>query len=81
MNTNHDFLSELCDFLYPRHPYYGQIKPEYLVFNGHLQEFSQRVSYICNLQTGGKIDPEEAYKQIHLLWKQLKSAKKAIEMS
>ncbi len=81
MNTHTEFLSDLCDFLYPRSPYYGQFKPEYLAFNANLQEFSQRVSYICNLQTNGKISPEEAYKQIHLLWKQLKHAKKVLEMS
>ncbi|MEH2078310.1 MAG: hypothetical protein V7K57_28605 [Nostoc sp.] len=78
MNTNSDFLSEICDFLYPRSPYYGQFKIEYLAFNAHLQEFSQRVNYISSLQTAGKISPEEAYKQIHHLWKQLKSAKKAL---
>ncbi|MBD2365034.1 hypothetical protein H6G36_28390 [Anabaena minutissima FACHB-250] len=78
MNTNSDFLSDLCDFLYPRSPYYGQFKPEYLVFNASLQEFSQRVNYICSLQTGGKISPEEAYQQIHVLWKELKRAKKAL---
>ncbi|MBD2253900.1 DUF7219 family protein [Nostoc parmelioides] len=80
MNPQSDVLLELCDFLYPRSPYYGQFKPEYLAFNANLQEFSQRVNYICNLQTGGKITPEEAYKQIHLLWKQLKHAKKSIEI-
>ncbi|MEH1966442.1 DUF7219 family protein [Nostoc sp.] len=80
MNPKSDFLSELCDFLYPRSSYYGQFKPEYLVFNANLQEFSQRVSYICNLQTGDKLSPEEAYKQIHILWKQLKHAKKALEI-
>jgi hypothetical protein len=80
MKQEPDFLSELCDFLYPRSSYYGQFKPEYLVFNANLQEFSQRVSYICNLQTGGKISPEEAYQEIHLLWKQLKRAKKQLEI-
>lgn len=73
-------LSELCDFLYPRSPYYGQFKPEYLVFNANLQDFSQRVNYICSLQTSGKLSPEEAYKQIHILWRQLKSAKKELEI-
>ncbi|AFY33266.1 hypothetical protein [Calothrix sp. PCC 7507] len=81
MNQESDLLSELCDFLYPRSSYYGQFQPEYLVFNANLQFFSQRVSYICNLQTGGKISPEEAYKQIHILWKQLKSARKELEIS
>ncbi|MCW5316864.1 hypothetical protein GTQ43_24510 [Nostoc sp. KVJ3] len=78
MNHKPDFLSELCDFLYPRSSYYGQLKPEYLVFNANLQEFSQRVSYICNLQTSGKLSPEEAYKEIHILWKQLKHTKKSL---
>lgn len=76
MNTKSDFLSELCDFLYPRNPYNGELKEEYVAFNAHLQDFSQRVTYICSLQTGGKIAPEEAYKQIHQLWKQLKQIKK-----
>ncbi|TAE58906.1 MAG: hypothetical protein EAZ76_06675 [Nostocales cyanobacterium] len=78
MNQHTDFLSEISDFLYPRVPYYGQYKAEYLVFNAHLQEFSQRVNYICGLQTGGKISPEEAYKQIQILWKQLKMTKKQL---
>ncbi|WP_414512962.1 hypothetical protein [Nostoc sp. PCC 9305] len=80
MNRQPDLLSELCDFLYPRSPYYGQFKPEYLVFNASLQDFSQRVNYICSLQTSGKLSPEEAYKQIHILWRQLKSAKKELEI-
>ena len=79
MKKESDFLSELCDFLHPRSSYYGLFKPEYLVFNASLQEFSQRVSYICNLQTAGKMSPEDAYKQIHILWKQLKRAKKQLE--
>ena len=78
MAKDSDFLINLTDFLYPRHRYYGQFKPEYLVFNSNLQEFSQRVSYICNLQTAGKLSPEEAYTQIQMLWKQLKTAKKQI---
>jgi hypothetical protein len=80
MKQESDLLSELCDFLYPRSPYYGQFKPEYLVFNANLQEFSQQVSYICNLQTGGKMSPEEAYQQIHSLFKVLKRAKKQLEI-
>jgi hypothetical protein len=80
MQEKSDLLSELCDFLYPRSSYYGQFKPEYLVFNANLQEFAQRVTYICNLQTGGKIPPEEAYKRIQSLWKQLKRTKKQLEI-
>ena len=36
-----------------------------------LQEFAQRVSFIANLETGGKLSPEESYQQIQALWKQL----------
>lgn len=78
MPQESDFLANLTDFLYPRGSYNGQFKPEYLVFNANLQEFSQRVGYICNLQTGGKISPEEAYRELKILWKQLKHAKKEL---
>lgn len=65
-------------FLYPYSRYYGQVKPENLVFNANLQEFAQKVSYITNLETNGKLDPEDAYKQIKALWKQLKSTKEGL---
>lgn len=65
-------------FLYPRSPYYGQVRPEHLVFNANLQEFAQRVSIICNLETNGKLSPVESYKQVKALWKQLKRSKKQL---
>jgi hypothetical protein len=65
-------------FLYPRSSYHGDVRPENLVFNANLQEFAQRVSFICNLETGGKIAPEDAYKQIKALWKQVKQSKKEL---
>lgn len=68
------------NFLYPRGRYYGQVKPENLVFNANLQEFAQKVSYVCNLETGGKMPPEEAYEQIKLLWKELKRSKKELRI-
>lgn len=68
------------DFLYPRSRYYGQVKPENLVFNANLQEFAQKISIICNLETAGKIPPEEAYEEIKFLWKQLKRAKKQLQI-
>ena len=66
------------DFLHPRSRYRGQVKPENLVFNANLQEFSQRISYICCLETGGKLSPEESYRQIKSLWKELKRSKKQL---
>jgi hypothetical protein len=68
------------DFLYPHHRYRGHHKPENLLFNANLQEFAHRVSYICNLQTSGKILPRDAYDQIHDLWKQLKQSKKELKI-
>ncbi len=69
---------EKDNFLYPRHPYRGEFKPENLVFNSNLQEFAQKVSYICNLETAGKIAPAEAYHQIKNLWSTLKNSKKQL---
>ncbi|BAZ16768.1 hypothetical protein NIES4071_86460 [Calothrix sp. NIES-4071] len=68
------------DFLYPRSRYYGQVKPENLVFNANLQEFAQKISFICSLETSGKISPEDAYEQVKALWKQLKRTKKELHI-
>ncbi|MEH1792110.1 DUF7219 family protein [Nostoc sp.] len=68
-------------FFYPRSRYYGQIKPENLVFNANLQEFAQRVGYITNLETAGKLSPEEAFCQLETLWKQLVNSKIKLEIS
>jgi hypothetical protein len=66
------------EFLYPHSRYYGNVKPENMVFNANLQEFSLKVGYIAALETSGKLSPEEAFKQIKALWKQLKSSKKEL---
>lgn len=66
------------NFLYPHYPYRGDVKPENMVFNANLQEFAQRVNYICNLETAGKMDPEKAYQEIKELWQQLKSSRKSL---
>ncbi|MEB3339739.1 hypothetical protein [Okeania sp.] len=63
------------DFLYPRSRYRGDFTPENLVFNANLQEFAQRVSFICGLETGGKITAAEAYEQVKELWQKLKKSK------
>ncbi|WP_414620305.1 hypothetical protein [Calothrix sp. CCY 0018] len=68
------------DFLYPRSRYYGEFNPENLVFNANLQEFAQKISVICNLETSGKLPPGEAYEQIKALWKELKESKKGLHI-
>jgi hypothetical protein len=71
-------MSATSDFLYPRGNYRGNFQPQHLVFNANLQEFAQRVGYISNLETNGKLSPEESYKEIKTLWKQLKRSKKSL---
>ncbi len=77
--TNADRESK-SNFLHPKSRYYGQFTPEYLAFNANLQEFAQKIGYISALQTGGKLSPEQAYKQVKYLWKQLKQTKKGMKI-
>lgn len=71
---------EKDEFLYPKIPYRGQVKPENLVFNANLQEFAQRVNYICNLETNGKITTHQAYHQIKELWQKLNVSKENLNI-
>jgi hypothetical protein len=71
-------MSATSDFLYPHSNYRGQFNPQNLVFDANLQEFAQRVGYISSLESNGKISPEDSYKQIKTLWKQLKRSKKSL---
>jgi hypothetical protein len=66
------------NFFSPIGRYRGEFTPERLAFNANLQEFASRVSLLCGLETGGKIPPEDAYKEIKRLWNQLKESKKAL---
>lgn len=69
------------NFLYPKGNYRGEISPNNpnnLVFNANLQEFAQKVAYICGLETNGKISSKEAYDRIKELWHLLKSSKKEL---
>lgn len=66
------------NFLHPRSRYHGDFTPANLVFNANLQEFSQRIEYICALETGGKITADDAYQQIKKLYKQLKQSKREL---
>ncbi|MGF1519276.1 MAG: hypothetical protein ACFCVB_15965 [Nodosilinea sp.] len=63
------------NFLFPRSKYWGEFTPQQLAFNANLQEFAQRVSFVCNLETGGKMSADDAYDEIKRLWKDLKKSK------
>ncbi|HHP7229531.1 MAG TPA: hypothetical protein ACFCUY_01575 [Xenococcaceae cyanobacterium] len=66
------------DFLNPIGKYYGEFAPGKLVFNANLQEFANRVSYICGLETNGKLTSHEAYERIKNLWQELQNSKQEL---
>ena len=53
-------------FFYPISNYYGEFKPENLAFNANLQEFAQRICYLCALESNGKISSQDAYEESEL---------------
>jgi len=63
-------------FINPISRYRGEFSPENIAFDANLQEFTNRISIICALETGGKISPIEAYQQIKDLWTELDNSKK-----
>lgn len=73
-----DLQKQKQDFMMPRATYHGEFTPERMVFNANLQEFANKISLICSLETGGKITSEEAYIRVKQLWKELKASKKEL---
>jgi hypothetical protein len=71
-------MTEKDRFIYPQHPYRGEFDPQAVVFDANLQEFAQKIGYICTLENSGKIPPAEAYRQIKALYKQLKASKREL---
>ena len=63
-------------FMNPISRYRGEFSPENIAFDANLQEFTNRISIICALETGGKISPIEAYQQIKDLWAELDQSKR-----
>lgn len=52
------------------------VDPEELMMRANLREFGQRISMICALEEGGKLEVEDAYKRIKSVWHKLKKSKK-----
>lgn len=59
------------DCIFVHRPYQGYFSIKNLLFNSNLQEFTQYVSYIANLEKHGKLPTEEAYIKIDALFEQL----------
>ncbi len=68
--------ASLDAMLYPKVPYRGEVSLPNLIFDANLQEFAQRITLICALESGGKISQGEAYQQIKELWINLHESKK-----
>ena len=66
------------EFLTPRARFQGEFTPQNLAFDSKLQEFAQRVAYICGLETAGKITPTEAHDQIRDLYEQLSRTREGL---
>jgi hypothetical protein len=64
----------LCTFA----RYQGDFTPANLAFNANLQEFSQKVSFIVALETGGKLSALAAYEQIESLREVLHKSKRQL---
>ena len=62
-------------FFNPISNFRGEFSPQNLAFNANLQEFTNRISIICALETGGKISSNEAYQQIKELWIKLDASR------
>lgn len=74
-------MDETGKYVNAKKTYQGRLGPEAMVFDANLQEFSQKVGYICSLENSGKISPAEAYAEIKRLWKDLKQSRKALRIS
>lgn len=56
--------------------YHGEDwSPERAAFHQNLEQFAERVGLIVGLQSNGKINQEQAYAEIHKLWRELKGSK------
>lgn len=67
--------------MFPRPKFQGEFTPENLAFDSNLQEFAQRVVYICSLENSGKISPDEAHRQIRDLYKELSRSHKGLKIA
>lgn len=68
------------NFLLPHSSYRGVMRPDNLVFNANLQEFSQRVNFISCLGSNGKLTPTEAFEQIQALWQELEQIEQGLDI-
>ena len=71
-------MTDTEEFIYPIGRFHGELTPENILFDANLQEFNQKISYICGLESNGKLTPQEAYEKIKSLWTKLSDTKKTL---
>ncbi len=64
------------NFFYTRIYYFDGLETCNLLLNKNIQEFSEQVDYIAQLQSNGKLSSKEAFEEIDALWQNLKHRKK-----
>lgn len=66
-------------FLYPyRSRANSNLSPGQILFSANLQEFSQKVSLVCALESNGKLTPYETFARIQHLWTSLERSKQTL---
>ncbi|WP_416223672.1 hypothetical protein [Synechococcus sp. CBW1107] len=55
--------------------------PQRLAFHQNLERFADRVGLIVGLQSNGKLNQDQAYDEIRMLWKELKGSKNGLEIT
>lgn len=68
------------EFLYPTPPINPDSDVSFVEIAqiNNLNNFSHHVSYLTNMAIGGKITPNEAYKEIKKLYKAMKQSHKSL---
>jgi hypothetical protein len=62
------------------HDHREDFSAEDMIFDANLREFASRVGIICGLESGGSVSPDEAYRRIKAVWKELKRSKKNLRI-
>lgn len=52
--------------------------PEDMLLEANIREFGHTISLICALETGGKLNADEAYTLIKKTWSELKLSRKSL---
>jgi len=71
------------EFLYPTPPINPNADMNFLEMAqvNNLNNFSHHVSYLVNMAIGGKIKPEDSYKEIKKLYRAMKQSHKSLKGS